>query len=151
MGGFLWDSVGVSPASGLHKSMEMHKKYNIYICIYPMGVTNLLLVVQNNYFSVKQFSKSCSCVWNNSKHVFHIMFVMIQQDYFQKNVFIVPNIYKWGHCRQPNEVTRGQPQNLNGVSQLTLGLFFGNSEDVRPKMCLSHQHMLYGYIYICIW
>jgi hypothetical protein len=76
------------------------------------------------------------------------MFVMIQQDYFQKNVFIVPNIYKWGHCRQPNEVTRGQPQNLNGVSQLKLGLFFGNSEDVRPKMCLSHQHMLYGYIYM---
>ena len=79
------------------------------------------------------------------------MFVMIQQDYFQKNVFIVPNIYKWGHCRRPNEVTRGQPQNLNGVSQLALGLIFGNSEDVRPKMCLNHQHMLYGYIYIYIY
>ena len=49
-----------------------------------MGATNLLIFVQNNYLSVKQFSKSCFWVWNDSKHVFHIMFVMIQQDYFQK-------------------------------------------------------------------
>ena len=113
-----------------------------------MGVTNLLVFVQNHYFSVKQFSKSCFWVWNDSKHVFHIMFVMIQQDYFQKNVFIVPNIYKWGHCRRPNEVTRGQPQNLNGVSQLALGLIFGNSEDVITKNGIKPPtYVIWIYIY----